>query len=72
MPSERVKPIQYRIGIDTLERMEANMSKDGCLAAAVFSIDKYNWRQKGQDREDFEKIIDYARWAIKIIDGDKE
>lgn len=61
------KPIQYQIGIDTFERSKANMSKDELIACAKFNIDKYNWRKKGQDIEDFEKIIDYANFAIEVL-----
>ena len=62
------KPIQYQIGIDTFERMEANCTLEEKLAFVKGNIDKYLWRKKGQDRSDFEKIIDYANWAIKQID----
>ena len=41
------------------------MTKDEIFAGVRFNIDKYNWRKKGQDREDFEKIMDYAAWALK-------
>ena len=61
------KPIQYQIGIDTFQRAEANMTKEEILACVRFNIDKYNWRKKGQDKEDFEKIIHYAQWALKQI-----
>lgn len=61
------KPKQYEIGIDTFERAEANLSKEEILAICKFNIDKYNWRQKQQDKEDFKKIIDYANWAIKNL-----
>lgn len=61
------KPKQYQIGIDTFERAEANLSKDQILAICKFNIDKYNWRQKQQDKEDFKKIIDYANWALKNL-----
>lgn len=63
--SESEKPIQYQIGIDTFQRAEANMIKEEILACARFNIDKYNWRKKGQTKEDFEKIIAYANWALK-------
>ena len=62
------KPKQYQIGIDTFERCEANMTKEEMLACVRFNIDKYNWRKKGQDKEDFKKIIDYANWALKHLD----
>ena len=58
------KPKQYQIGIDTFQRAEANMTKEEILACVRFNIDKYNWRKQGQDREDFEKIMDYAAWAL--------
>ncbi len=61
------KPEQYQIGIDTFERAEANLSKEEILAICKFNIDKYNWRKKDQDKEDFKKIIDYANWAIKNL-----
>lgn len=61
------KPKQYQIGIDTFQRAEANMTKEEILACIRFNIDKYNWRKKGQDREDFEKIIKYAEWALKQL-----
>ena len=59
------KPKQYQIGIDTFQRAEANMTKEEILACVRFNSDKYNWRKKGKDRQDFEKIIDYAQWALK-------
>lgn len=61
------KPEQYQIGIDTFERAEANLTKEEILAICKFNIDKYNWRKKDQDKEDFEKIINYANWAIKNL-----
>lgn len=61
------KPIQYQIGIDTFERAEANMTKEEILAFCKCSIDKYVWRKKGQDLEDYEKIIVYAKFAIKQL-----
>lgn len=61
------KPEQYQIGIDTFERAEANLSKEEILAICKFNIDKYNWRQKDQDKEDFQKIIKYAEWALKNL-----
>ena len=63
-----MKPIQYQIGIDTFERSEANMTKEEILACVRFNIDKYNWRKKGQDKEDFKKIIDYANWGLKQLE----
>ena len=63
----RERPAQYSKGIDTFERMEANCSKDEILAFCRGNIDKYNWRKKGQDKEDLKKIIDYANFALKQI-----
>jgi len=66
-PYELIKPTQYQIGIDTFTRMEANCSKEDILAFCKGNIDKYNWRKKGSDLEDFKKIIDYANFAIKQL-----
>ena len=63
-----MKPKQYAKGIDTFERMEANCTLDQCLAFAKGNIDKYNWREKGQDLEDLNKIIAYAEWSKKLIE----
>ena len=68
---EYQKPIQYQIGIDTFQRAKANLTKDELIACIKFNIDKYNWRKKGQDIEDFKKIIDYANFAIEVLRGDK-
>lgn len=64
---EEDKPKQYQIGIDTFTRAESNLSKEEIIAICKFNIDKYNWRKKNQDKEDFKKIIDYANWAIKNL-----
>ena len=64
----RERPPQYSKGIDTFERMEANCTKDEILAFCRGNIDKYNWRKKGQDKEDLKKIIDYANFALKQIE----
>lgn len=61
------KPKQYQIGIDTFERAEKNLTKDEIIVICKFNIDKYNWRKKEQDKEDFKKIIDYANWALKQL-----
>lgn len=61
------KPSHYAKGIDTFDRMEANCTKEECLAFAKGNIDKYNWRTKGQDLEDFDKIIAYAEWGKKML-----
>ena len=67
--TENEKPKQYQIGIDTFERMEANCNTEEILAFCNGNIDKYNWRKKGSDLEDFKKIIDYANFAIKQLNG---
>ena len=59
------KPKQYKIGIDTFERSEANMNLKEIMACIKFGIDKYNWRKKDQDKEDLIKIIAYAEWGLK-------
>ena len=64
---DNTKPIQYQIGIDTFERAESNLTKEEIIAICKFNIDKYCWRKKDQDKEDFKKIIDYANWAIKNL-----
>jgi len=61
------KQKQYQIGIDTFERSESNLTKEEIIAICKFNIDKYCWRKKDQDKEDFKKIIDYANWAIKNL-----
>lgn len=67
------KPSHYaKQGIDTFKRMEANCTVEERLSFAKGNIDKYNWREKGQDVEDFEKIIVYAKWAIQQLDNEKE
>lgn len=66
------KPEHYSKGIDTFERMEANCSKEECLAFIKGNIDKYNWRTKNQDLEDFDKIIAYANWGKKLLNNKKD
>ena len=47
--------------------MEANCTLSEILAFCRGNIDKYNWRKKDQDLEDFEKIINYCKFAIKNL-----
>ena len=61
------KPIQYQIGIDTFQRSKANQTAETRVEIAKFMIDKYNWRNKGQDIEDFKKIKDYCDFAIEAL-----
>lgn len=65
------KPKQYQVGIDTFKRMEANCTLKERLAFVRGNIDKYVWRVKGQDKEDFQKIIAYAKWALKQLDHEQ-
>lgn len=67
-PLNEEKPQHYSKGIDTFKRMEENCTLEERLAFAKGNIDKYTWRTKGQDKEDFEKIISYAKWAIKQLE----
>ena len=62
------KPVQYQIGIDTFQRMRSNATKEETLGFIKGNIDKYLWRKKGQDKEDFKKIVDYAKWALEMLD----
>lgn len=68
---EAPKPEHYAKGIDTFARMEANCTTEECLAFAKGNIDKYNFRTKGQDLEDYKKIVSYANWAIKLLENAK-
>lgn len=61
------KPTQYNITIDTFKRAEANMTLAERMACVKFNVDKYNWRNKGQDKEDLEKIIAYAKWGLEQL-----
>jgi len=65
------KPVQYNIGIDTFERMRANATYEEAMGFIRWNIDKYNTRQKGQDKEDYEKIISYAQEALWWIKNNK-
>ena len=53
-------------------RAESNMTLDERLGAVKWNIDKYNWRDKGQDREDFIKIKAYCDYAIKQLDNERK
>jgi len=69
MQSTIEKPSHYAdLKIDTFTRMEANCTLEEKLAFVNGNIDKYTWRKKGQDKSDYEKIINYAKWAIEQID----
>jgi len=62
-----VTPTQYDMKIDTFKRAESNMTLPERMSCVKFNIDKYNWRNKGQDKEDLEKIIAYANWGLKQL-----
>lgn len=66
---DKQKPKQYQIGIDTFKRAEENMSLEERMACVKWNIDKYTWRDKGQDIEDLRKIIAYAEWGIKQLEN---
>jgi hypothetical protein len=57
-------------GIDTFTRAKANMSKEHYISCLKFNIDKYNWRDKGQDQQDIDKIRVYLdEWENALKDG---
>lgn len=64
---KETKPQHYSKITDTFARMEANCTIEECLAFAKGSIDSYNWSTKEQSKENFEKIISYASWAVKLL-----
>lgn len=64
-----IKPPHYKNGTDTFARMRTNATFVEAMGFIKGNIDKYNWRDKGQDREDFEKIIAYAMEAIWWVDN---
>lgn len=55
-------------GIDTFKRLEANSTHEEIKGFIKGNIDKYNWRDKGQDREDYMKIIRYAEFGLRMLD----
>jgi len=65
-----LRPPHYTKGKDTFAWAEQTLTKEACLAIAAFNIHKYNTRDKGQDYEDFGKIIDYANWARSLMEDD--
>lgn len=66
---ETSKPIQYQIGIDTFDRMKANASFEEIIGGCKLNIDKYIWRKKGSDREDWEKARDYIELGLWAFDN---
>lgn len=63
------KPSQYNIGIDTFERMRANATFEEAMGFIRWNIDKYNTRKKGQELDDYKKIIAYCDEAIWWIEN---
>jgi hypothetical protein len=63
-----IKKPDYYPQYDTFKWAEDRFDKEVCLAIASFNIHKYNDRAKGQDYDDFGKIIAYATWARKIME----
>jgi len=65
------KPKQYAsLKTDTFKRMAEDASNEERIGFVRGNIDKYNWRNKGTDKEDLKKIIAYAKWALNNIDYD--
>lgn len=46
-------------GIDTFTRAKANMSLEALKGACIFNLDRYLWREKGQNLDDIKKMRDY-------------
>ena len=63
-----LRPEHYVKGKDSFAWAEDKFSTDICCAIAAFNIHKYNDRDKGQDYDDFGKIIDYANWARDLME----
>ncbi len=53
-------------GIDTITRFKRNSTLEQQKAIAQFNIDKYLWREKGQNIDDIRKIKVYLRWLESI------
>ena len=64
---ERPRPAQYKGGIDTFGRMKLNCTHEEIMGFIKGNIDKYNFRKKGSDLQDYVKIADYANFAIEVI-----
>ena len=63
------KPKHYKEqGVDTFTRLEHNASYKEIKGFIKGNIDKYNWREKEQNREDYQKIIQYALYGIRQLD----
>jgi len=64
------RPKHYEEGHDTFAWSEHKFDLKTNLNICRFNIHKYNDRDKGQDKRDFEKIIDYAQRALDLIQED--
>jgi len=64
------RPKHYEKGHDTFAWAEHKFDLETNLNICRFNIHKYNDRDKGQDKGDFEKIIDYAQRALYLIQED--
>jgi len=64
------RPKHYEKGHDTFAWAEHKFDLKANLNICRFNIHKYNDREKGQDKRDFEKIIDYAQRALDLIQED--
>lgn len=53
-------------GIDTIKRAKANLSLVEQKAICIFNIDRYLWREKGQNLDDVTKIMAYTKWLREI------
>lgn len=56
-------------GIQPIETMQANMSKEELIGFLKGNIEKYLWRKKSQDASDYEKIVVYAQWLSLVENG---
>ena len=65
------RPKHYEEGHDTFAWAEHKFDLETNLAICQFNIHKYNDREKGQTKRDFEKIIDYAQRGLDLIKEDK-
>ena len=69
--SNDLRPKHYEKGHDTFAWAEHKFDLETNLNICRFNIHRYNDRDKGQDVEDFEKIIAYAQRALDLIKEDK-
>jgi len=63
----KLRPAHYKKNEDSFAWAEKKFKTKTCINIAEFNIHKYLNRDKGSDFEDFGKIIDYAKWARKLI-----